>query len=181
MSDHFVPIIIDALERTNTSKVWIKSDDISTCVRGRHEHVFDVVKAIFSHAAASKEHVTLASTFSVGCPGDTEGDVFMSEDDIRLNNIPTGDIETAVQFALYPMGVADYMDIIAEAVQNADREGTFSGGIHYASRLDGTIEAVFSSLENAFLNASMRTSHLVMTATLSCNSPSPKANQSREV
>lgn len=174
MSDRFVPIILGALEKTDTSKVWIKSDDVSTCVRGRHEHVFDVVKSIFLQAAKSGEHVVLSATFSVGCPGDTEGDVFMSEDDVRLNESNDTTVDTAVQFALYPMGVPHYMDIIYDAVKSAETEGTFSGGVHYASRLDGDASQVFRSLENAFVASSTQTSHLVMTATLSCNSPSAK-------
>ncbi|MNJ59016.1 putative HMP/thiamine-binding protein YkoF [compost metagenome] len=147
---------------------------MSTCVRGRHEHVFDVVKSIFLQAAKSGEHVVLSATFSVGCPGDTEGDVFMSEDDVRLNEASGFAIDTAVQFALYPMGVPHYMDVIYDAVKSAEAEGTFSGGIHYASRLDGDAHEVFRSLENAFVTSSTQTSHLVMTATFSCNSPSAK-------
>lgn len=176
MSNQFVPIILGALESTDTTKVWIKSDDVSTCVRGRHEHVFDVVRSIFQHAAKSGEHVVLSATFSVGCPGDTEGDVFMSKDDIRLNEAFEANVDTAVQFALYPMGVPHYMDVIYNAVKAAEAEGTFSGGVHYASRLDGDAAQVFRSLENAFVTSSTQTSHLVMTATISCNSPSAKPN-----
>ncbi|GAA0137886.1 HMP/thiamine ABC transporter substrate-binding protein ThiU [Paenibacillus sp. YSY-4.3] len=174
MSDRFVPIILEALEHTDTSKVWVQSDDVSTCVRGRHEHVFDVVKSIFLQAAKSGEHVALSATFSVGCPGDTEGDVYMSEDDVRLNEGNDTSVDTAAQFALYPMGVPHYMDVIYDAVKAAEAEGTFSGGIHYASRLDGNAHQVFRSLENAFVTSSTKTSHLVMTATISCNSPSTK-------
>jgi uncharacterized protein YqgV (UPF0045/DUF77 family) len=42
MSDRFVDIIKSALEEVDTSKVWMETDDVSTCVRGRSEHVFDV-------------------------------------------------------------------------------------------------------------------------------------------
>ncbi|WP_055105552.1 YkoF family thiamine/hydroxymethylpyrimidine-binding protein [Paenibacillus ihumii] len=179
MSDRFVPIILGALEKTDTSKVWIQSDDVSTCVRGRHEHVFDVVQSIFLQAATSGEHVVLSATFSVGCPGDTEGDAFMSEDDVRLNKGNGAAVDTAVQFALYPMGVANYMDVIYDAVKAAEAEGTFTGGIHYASRLDGDVRQVFRSLENAFVASSAKASHLVMTTTISCNSPSAKPDHAQ--
>ena len=85
MSDQFVEVIKETLAETDTSKVWMKTDDISTCIRGRAEHVFDVAKAIYLHAAKTGLHVVLNGTFSIGCPGDTEGDTYMSEDDVRQN------------------------------------------------------------------------------------------------
>ncbi|MDR9853257.1 YkoF family thiamine/hydroxymethylpyrimidine-binding protein [Paenibacillus sp. VCA1] len=173
MSGDFVSIIEDALKKTNTSKVWMLTDDVSTCVRGRMSHVFDVVHAIFAHAAASGEHVVFSGTFSIGCPGDSSGDVYMSEDDVRLNETPPG-IDTAAQFALYPLNAPGYMGMIAGAVEAAKSLGTFSGSVHYASRLDGSANDVFRTLGQVFAKAADEVSHLVMTATLSCNSPSPK-------
>ncbi|MCJ8011686.1 Ykof family thiamine-binding protein [Paenibacillus sp. KQZ6P-2] len=173
MSNNFISIIEHALKATDTSKVWMLTDDVSTCLRGRISHVFDVVHSIFAHAAATGEHVVFSGTFSIGCPGDSSGDVYMSEDDIRLNDVKSG-IDTSAHFSLYPLNTPGYMDMIAEAVKTADSLGTFSGGIHYASRLDGTSGEVFRTLEQAFTDASKEVSHLVMTATLSCNSPSPK-------
>lgn len=173
MSSRFVSIITDALEATDTSKVWLQSDDVSTCVRGRHEHVFNVVQAIFTHAAESGEHVVFSGTFSIGCPGDSAGDVYMSEDDVRMNDSSQG-TDTAAQFSLYPLGVPGYMGMIYDVVLMAEAEGTFSGGIHYASRLDGLTPDVFRTLEKAFTQTSEKSSHVVMTATLSCNSPSRK-------
>jgi uncharacterized protein YqgV (UPF0045/DUF77 family) len=106
MSDQFVNIITGALKETDTSKVWMETDDVSTCVRGRESHVFDVVKAIYTYAAQSGEHVVFNGTFSIGCPGDTEGDVYMTEDDERMNQEAVNliELESACQFALYPMG-----------------------------------------------------------------------------
>lgn len=173
MSGRFAEIIEEALKRTNTSKVWMLTDDVSTCVRGRMSQVFDVVQSMFAHAAESGEHVVFSGTFSIGCPGDSSGDAYMSEDDVRLNDAPSG-VDTSAQFALYPMNAPGYMGMIAEAVRTAQTLGTFSGSVHYASRLDGTAGDVFRTLEQAFANAAEETSHLVMTATLSCNSPSPK-------
>jgi len=177
MTDRFVEVIMGALESVHTDKVWIHTDDVSTCVRGRAEHVFDVTRAIFAYAAASGVHTVFNGTYSIGCPGDTDADVYMSEDSRVLNSElgPHGDIETACQFALYPLGTEQYMDIIYGEVQRAKEKGTFGGSVHYASRLDGTLSRVFESLEDAFKHAIQTdTSHLVMTAVVAAHSPSPK-------
>src|SRR5690625_6350434 len=70
MSDDFVDVIQAALGETNTSKVWMETDDVTTTVRGKTVHVFDVTKAICLHAAKTGKHVAFQATYSVGCPGD---------------------------------------------------------------------------------------------------------------
>ncbi|WP_026688999.1 YkoF family thiamine/hydroxymethylpyrimidine-binding protein [Alteribacter aurantiacus] len=178
MADNFVDIIKGALEEVDTAKVWMQTDDVSTCVRGRSEHVFDVTKAIFTHAAKTGVHVVFNGTFSIGCPGDSDADTYMSEDDVRLNEeqARVEQVEVATQFALYPMNNPDYMQVIADQVAVADEHGTFTKGVHYASRLDGDVHNVFQSLEESFVNASKthERSHVTMTAAVSANSPSTK-------
>ena len=180
MSDRFVDIILQALEEVDTSKVWMETDDVSTCVRGRSEHVFDVVKAIFLAASKNGDHVVLQATFSNGCPGDTAGDVYLSETPERRNEEKSLQIkqEVAVQFALYPMGISSYMNVIIDQVQMAQEQGTFTKGVHYASRLDGEANAVFKTLEDAFNGAhDSESTHIVMTVAMSANSPSKKGDQ----
>jgi energy-coupling factor transport system substrate-specific component len=177
MSDRFVEIILSALKKVDTSKVWIETDDVTTCVRGRSEHVFDVVKAIFLEASQNGDHVVLNATFSNGCPGDSAGDVYLSETPERLNEEKSQQInqKVAVHFALYPMGIPTYMNVIMDQVALAQAQGTFTKGIHYASRLDGDANAVFQTLEDAFNGAHESDStHIVMTVTMSANSPSKK-------
>jgi energy-coupling factor transport system substrate-specific component len=177
MSDRFEEIILSALQEVDTSKVWIKTDDISTCVRGQSVHVFDVVKAMYLRAAMNGDHVVLNATFSNGCPGDSAGDTYMAEDPILLNDDLSQAItqKVAVQFALYPLGIATYMDVIMDQVKAADQQGVFIGGVHYASRLDGEGNKVFKALESAFEGAMDSDSpHNVMTVTMSANSPSRK-------
>lgn len=178
MTDRFVEVITEVLRSVDSDKVWIQTDDVSTCIRGRAEHVFDVTRAIFAYAAASGVHTVFNGTYSIGCPGDTDADAYMNEDSTRLNHDigERADIETACQFALYPMGSANYMDVIYAEVDRAKAAGTFGGSVHYASRLDGALSRVFGSLEDAFQHAIQSdSSHLVMTAVVSAHSPSPKA------
>ncbi|WP_147803157.1 YkoF family thiamine/hydroxymethylpyrimidine-binding protein [Alkalicoccus halolimnae] len=179
MADDFVKIIKGALKETDTSKVWMETDDVTTCIRGRSEHVFDTAKAIFVHAAKTGTHVVFNGTFSVGCPGDSEGDSYMSEDSHRLNEqaVSGEKIDTAAHFSLYPMNNPDYMQVIADQVETAEKHGTFTKGVHYASRLDGDVSDVFTTLEEAFVRASetKNRAHVTMTAAISANSPSTKA------
>lgn len=178
MTDRFVEVIMGALRSVDTTKVWIQTDDVSTCVRGRMEHVFDVTRAIFAHAAASGVHTVLQGTYSIGCPGDSDADVYMDEDPTTLNSDigKHAHIETACQFALYPLGTDNYMEVIYGEVQRAKAAGTFNGSVHYASRLDGALSQVFESLQDAFQHAIQSDhSHLVMTAVVSAHSPSAKS------
>lgn len=178
MTDNFVEVIKGALSEVDTSKVWMNTDDVSTCIRGRSEHVFDVTKAIFIHAAKTGVHVVFNGTFSIGCPGDSDGDTYMSEDDVRLNENSSQmeKVDVATQFALYPLNNPDYMQIIADQVEVATEHGTFTKAVHYASRLDGDANQVFKTLEEAFVNTSKTNerSHVTMTAAISANSPSKK-------
>ena len=177
MTDRFAEVILSALKEVGTSKVWMETDDVSTCVRGRSIHVFDVVKAIYLETVKHGDHVVFNGTFSNGCPGDTAGDAYLAENEERANEESAAGIsqEVAVQFALYPMGIPDYMNVIMDQVELAANRGTFTKGVHYASRLDGDAHAVFKTLEDAFENCKKSDStHIVMTVNMSANSPSKK-------
>ncbi len=176
MSDRFVEVILGVLKEVDTSKVWVQTDDVSTCIRGRQAHVFDVTKAIYVKAALSGLHVSLNGTYSIGCPGDSEGDAYMIEDDVPMNEdaIRGANVRTACQFALYPLSASNYIDLIYAGCRPAQELGTFSGGVHYASRLDGSADDVFASLRGAFDVVQKESSHTILTFNLSANSPSSK-------
>lgn len=174
MSDQFVDIILGALQEVDTSKVWMKTDDVTTTIRGKTAHVFDVSKAIFLHAATTGEHVSYQATYSLGCPGDSAGDVFMAEDNILLNADRTKSIQQpiAAKFSLYPLGGGNYMDVIYEQIE-AMKEHVEVSPSHYSTRLDGQAVDVFDGLEKVF-EATVKggSSHTVMTVSISANSPS---------
>lgn len=179
MADNFVEIIKGALSKADTSNVWMHTDDVSTVMRGKEIHVFDTVKAIVCHAAQTGAHVAFNGTFSVGCPGDTAGDVYLEKDDVQLNEPLVKDLRQYVssQFALYPMNNPDYMSVIFKEVERAKEQGVFNTSMHYASGLHGDIHEVFAFLEEAFSEArSAEHHHLVMTVNMSINSPSHKGD-----
>lgn len=173
MSDDFVNIILSSLEKVDTSKVWMKTDDVTTTVRGKLVHVFDVTKAIFMLAAKTGEHVSFQATYSLGCPGDSEGDVYMAEDDEPANMKLTQDVHqyVAAKFSLYPLGGGNYMDIIYDQIE-AMKKFVEVKHAHYSTRLDGDVKDIFTGLESAFrATVDGGSNHTVMTVSISANSP----------
>lgn len=172
MSNEFISIIKGALQDTDTSNVWMHTDDVSTVIRGKQVHVFNVAKAITLNASKTGVHVALSGTFSAGCPGDTSADVYLERGDVVANNDQTKQYVSS-QFALYPMNNPNYMDVIYGEIQRAKDAGVFNESMHYASGIHGDIHDVFQFYEEAFSRArSEEHKHLVMTVSMSINSPS---------
>ncbi|WP_170007553.1 YkoF family thiamine/hydroxymethylpyrimidine-binding protein [Bacillus fonticola] len=178
MADSFVDVIKTALASVDTSNVWMETDDVSTCIRGTEAHVFSTLEALLAAASKDGVHIALNANFSAGCPGDSEGDVYLDAEPPKELPVSLKELSSSTyvgsQFALYPMGTADYMDIIYEACKTATEIGTFSKGVHYASRLDGSIDKVIETLATVFKQTRTRSSHVVMTWQASVHSPSHK-------
>src|SRR5699024_3416562 len=96
----------------------MQTDDVTTILRGKILHVFDVTQCIMILAGRTGKHVAFQATYSIGCPGDSEGDVYLSEDDniANLGVSESGNQYAAAKFSLYPLGGGDYMDIIYEQI-----------------------------------------------------------------
>lgn len=171
MTSDFVSVIKGALKETDLQHVWRHTDDVSTLIRGRSEHVFDVAKAVLSHATKTGIHVSMSGTFSVGCPSELIGDDSLGVTSGPLNG-RVGRQYVSSQFALYPLGQDDYMDIIDEEIDFAKARGVFNDGMPGASGIHGDIEPVFAFYEATFDRVRDRASHVVMTVTFSVNSPS---------
>ena len=108
MSDRYIDIILDAVKKVDTRKVWNTTDKLSTIYRGKRVHVTDAAKACFVNAYQENVHMVMEATFSKGCPGDTDADSFLSEDDELLNqkNIADKHFTVLCKFAFYPMGLS---------------------------------------------------------------------------
>ncbi|MET3684345.1 uncharacterized protein YqgV (UPF0045/DUF77 family) [Alkalibacillus flavidus] len=174
MSDNFVDIILSALDEVDHSSVWKETDDVTTCMRGKIVHIFDITKAIFLHAAKTGEHVAMSGTFSVGCPGDNEADVYMAESDEPVNapNLSANEQQAGCKFAIHPLGRDDYMDKIYEQIDLSKARGVDVSPSHYMTRLDGDVASIFDAMEEAFEAVQQEVSHTTMTFTISANSPS---------
>lgn len=175
MSDQFSDLILSAIKTTDKSKVWMKTDKVSTIARGRISHIFDVSQTVFLETAKSGVHTVYSATFSVGCPGDTAGHSYMAEDDIPMNkdHISETDQNVTAKFALYPMGGGSYMELIYEQIEAMKSYGVQVTPTHYETILEGPAQDVFKGLQNVFqATEKAGSSHTIMTVTISANSPS---------
>ncbi|QHT46975.1 thiamine-binding protein [Bacillus sp. SB49] len=179
MCNDFQDMIMTSLQQTDTSKVWMKTDHVTTTVRGRLEHVFDVAKAVFHHTAVTGVHAAFQGTFSIGCPGDSTGDVYLDETSNVMNrNTAAVKQAVAAKFSLYPLGGGKYMETIYEKIERMREQGISVTPDHYSTRLEGDIHDIFHGLENVFKETEAGgSSHTVMTVSISANSPSKKEEE----
>lgn len=173
MCDDFVDVILSAVAKTDQTKVWIKTDKLSTVCRGRQCHVEDVVKACFIHAYRAGTHMTMEATYSRGCPGDTEADCFLAQEDAPANEEAIKDAHFPVvcKISLYPMGVGNYMEYIAHVVNHAIDLGIYAGSSHYCTMLACDVQALFAYIHDVNSYCGEHLSHYVFEVTVSVNSP----------
>jgi uncharacterized protein YqgV (UPF0045/DUF77 family) len=174
MSDDFIDIIKGALEEADTSEVTMKTDDVTTTVKGKLGSVFDVTKAIFIHAAKTKRHVAFQATFSMGCPG-TPGkpvSIDLAEDVLNADKVKDIKQYAAAKFALYPMGGDDVMDLILKQIEAMKNYVTVTP-VDFATRLEGEAVAIFDGLQEVFKETvEAGPNSTIMTVSISANSPS---------
>ena len=175
MTDDFIRIILGALEETDTSAVWSETDALSTVYRGKLPYVADAVKALFVNAYREGVHMALEGQFSKGCPGDVAGDSKLDREGEAPNaeKLKGKHFHVHCKLALYPMGDADYIDEIARVWYMAEDAGLSPTTIHYATRIEGDVQAVFDYLESVCLlmEQSEKVHHYVLHFTINCNSP----------
>lgn len=169
MSDQFVDIILGAIDQTDLSRVWRQTDTVATTVRGKAPHVFDAVHCLYARVAASGAHSALNATFSIGCPGDTEGHAAMEADNNRPNHYTAAELSgnVSAKFALYPMSGGEYMPVIMDQIEQMKATGLSVELVHYCTHLEGELKDVFAGLENVFLETAKVSNHVVMTLQLS--------------
>lgn len=173
MSDQYIDIILGAINKVDTSKVWKMTDKLSTVYRGKRIHVLDTLKACFVHSFREDIHMTMEATISKGCPGDIKADSLLSEDELLMNEVNIADYHFPVtcKIALYPMGVNNYMEYIAKVVNNAIDRKIYVESSHYATILEGDIHDIFDYFNDTTQYCDRELSHYVFEVTLSVNSP----------
>ena len=173
MSDNFVDIILGSISKVDASKVWKMTDKLSTVYRGKRIHVLDAVKACFVWAYREGVHMTMEATVSKGCPGDTDADSYLAADDILVNEPAMKDVHFPVvcKISLYPMGVPNYMEYIANVVNQSIDRGIYSHSSHYVTVLEGDVQDLFAYFDEATRYCGENLSHYIMEITLSVNSP----------
>ena len=173
MDDRYISIILGALQKTDTSKIWQDTGRLSTVYRGKQIHVEDAVKACFVNAFTEGVHMTMEMTFSRGCPGDVNADVTLAEDDVLQNEPRIKDIHFPAdcKIALYPMGIKNYMEHIATVVNHSIDLGIYDRSTHYCTVLKADVHDLFSYFDYVNTYCSEHFSHYVFEVTLSVNSP----------
>ena len=173
MTDDYINVILGAVDQVDTSKVWKMTDKLSTVYRGRQVHVEDALKACFIYAYHKDVHMTMEATFSKGCPGDTDADCLMAEDDIPVNEAAIKDVHFPVlcKIALYPMGIPNYMEHIAKVVNHAIDLGIYENSSHYCTILNCDVQELFHYIQYVNEYCKKQLSHYVFEVTFSVNSP----------
>jgi YKOF-related Family. len=173
MCDKFVDVILQAVDKTDTSKVWSDTDHTSTIYRGRQSQVVNCVQALFVNAWRKNVHMVGEFTFSRGCPGDVEADSFLETDDIPCNVLEEiGEVKTFAKISFYAFGTSDYMEHIRYIVELAAQKGLKPKSAHYVTIVEGSANAIFTYFDEALAYSKKHLSHYVLEATLSVNSPS---------
>ena len=173
MTDSFVEIILDAVKKTRTDKVWQETGKLSTIYRGRQIHVEDALKRCFINAHRVGGHMTLEAIYSKGRPGDIKGDSLMAADDELLNEPEIKDVHfpVAAKISLYPMGIPDYMKYIAEVVNHAIDLGIYEKSAHYCTVLSCDVQQLFDYIHYVNSYCGEKLSHYIFEVTISVNSP----------
>lgn len=172
MTDRYVPVILEAIHGLGHRGLEIETDDVSTFLGGDRNAIWSSLEEAFAKAARTGGHVVMSAQVSHGCPGET-----YCEPDPRTGTagapmVASGaGVPVACQWSLYPLGVADYMDVIYREIDRTKQAGVFRKGAHFVSRLDGDLSAVLAAIRRSFDEASGSAGHVVAHLTLSANSP----------
>ena len=147
LRDNFVPMILDALGKVNTDKVWAKTGKTGTIYRGRATHVVDCVKACFSHIFDdSHPYITVTATFFKDNSDLMLTDCYIAEDEVLLNDTKKT-FYVLGRMSFLPLGIKDYVahQKAMEALAK-EREIVVTKG-HCATDFAGDVQDMF-----AFLN-----------------------------
>jgi uncharacterized protein YqgV (UPF0045/DUF77 family) len=173
LDNRYPEIILGSLKQVDTSKVWSQTDSLSTVYRGRIKQIFDCLSAVYVRAYREDLHLCLEGQASCGCPGDVTSDSPLPSDDIPANRpcIANNNFTVKAKLALYPMGLADYLPIIADVFYLADSLALNPSIIHYATSIEGPVLKVFDYLATVSEQTIHKVNHFALHFTVSVNSP----------
>jgi len=176
-TEDFADIILSALDEIDLSNIWSKTDATSTVYRGEKSAVFDAVKAAFVHSYRDNVHGKTTMTISQGCGSDADAEEYTHLSGERINDAKSRekDFDIIGKFQLYPMGVSDYNDTIADIVQEAKDRGIYDDTQYYTTFLMGNVHEIFDYLEYVSNETKKITGHHVIEAQLMYNLPEEEA------
>ncbi|TDE94118.1 hypothetical protein EXU48_11775 [Occultella glacieicola] len=179
LTDDFVAVITDALAVDPELRAGLEvvTDDVSTFVRGPESDVLGYLTAVIARAGRTGVHTVAQVLLSRGCPGEVACEVAdgVAYAPAPLAPIPATGLRAAAHWSLYPLHDGpdgDHMTAIYAAIEGARRRGTLTRGEHFATRLDGDLADVLTTIGDAWLTVGRSVRHVATHATISLNSPS---------
>lgn len=176
--DDYVDVILSALAAADASRVTVRTDDVSTFVRGSEADVVRYVHDVLAAAGRTRWHVVAHVLLSRGCPGEVACEL---PDDALLDSVavpsldPTG-LAASAHWALYPLDDTggDHLAHIMTAIGTAGSAAATSPE-HFVTRLDGDLADVLTAVAAGWLEAARHVRHVVTHVTVSMHSPSAGA------
>lgn len=188
MTSDFVPAIVGGIAALDTYKDRLRreTDDVSTLLVGPPDIVVRAMRDAFIATARSGHHVVLSATLSRGCPGESDDPICTApsiprlgpgEDPIeaamrRYDPDPVSRIACSGQISLYPLGTEAHMARIGSCIDFLKKVGVYDKPKHFCSKLRGDAGALFSAVACSWLDFAPPEAHVVLTLTVSANSPS---------
>lgn len=175
MTDRFVDFIMQGIEKTDTSRVWMHTDSLGTLIRGQMDDVVNTSMLMFANAYQREVHMSSSLTFSKGCPGDVEADYLEGIESLDSWIRSKNDHEQCeATFSFYSFGNTDYMEHIYHVIDMSKQQHLYSEKSHYSTVIQGSIFEIFQLFKNVLMYADAHLNHFVIEANLSVNSPSKK-------
>jgi energy-coupling factor transport system substrate-specific component len=187
MTSDFVPAIMAGIAALDAYRDVIRreTDDVSTLLVGPPDLVVRAMRDAFVATARSGAHVVLSATLSRGCPGESDDPLCAAPSIPRLApgddpvaaalrrydpGLASG-IACAGQISLYPLGTEAHMARIGSCIDFLKAVGVYEKPKHFCSKLRGDAGALFSAVECSYLDFAPAEAHVVLTLTVSANSP----------
>ena len=188
MTTDFVPVIMGSIAALDAhgNKLRRETDDLSTLIVGPPDTIVQALRDAFVAAARGGTHVVLSATLSRGCPGETDDPICTApaipplqpgEDPVAASlalyrpGAAIG-VPATAEIALYPLGTDAHMARIGACIDFLKEIGAFDRAKHFCSKLKGDTSTVFAAIERAFIDFAPASAHVVLTLTVSANSPS---------
>ncbi len=187
MTSDFVPAIMRAIGALDTyTDIRRQTDDLSTLLVGPPDRVVQAMRDAFVAVAKGGPHVVLSATLSRGCPGESDDPICSApalpapgpDEDAaavataRFAPGPASGVPVSAQISLYPLGTEAHMARIGGCIDFLKAVGVYAGSKHFCSKLTGDAATVFAAIERAWLDFAPMHAHVVLTITVSANSPS---------
>ena len=148
LRDNFVPMILEALGKVNTEKVWANTAKTSTVYRGKTIHVLDCIKAGFSHIYDdSLPYITMTATFFKDTTDDLQKDYPFTQDTV-LQNDTKKSFHVLGRMSLFPFGTEDMETLASTIALFADKRGVSLIPGQYADDFEGDVDNMFALVED---------------------------------